>query len=455
MSLTAEQILSAKEWNKAVETNVQNAIGAKLDGAFLAANYPPGFNYAVKQQYYNADSLSTLNSLVITADDIPALGGSFASLYKNVIGNLEYGFSTADLKKMKEEETKHGAMYGTIINLYKESGLDDAPDDYPTIMYIMKRIKQETGMDYLHVNFKEFPNLAPLCRNLSEYARLGLFTAKMQNVWDAADNRMNAIIHNITNPSESNGGIKTGNSAYSIGWEKLPETEQLLASLKSGSSVKFSLSAKGFSERNTTVHFENNVKAKIPFNWFFKVNVNQDSYDFSSYTKQESELSISITYTGLTTLGAVPQPLSDNNLKGWFANDILLEAAEKSGQDTTGYKLHGSEFDPGRLFGRNGQLRRLKTFVLSQQPMITLHFSKFDSDKLKKVFSQKTDVDFSLFGGLISGSHRNGYSFSEVTQNEEKQTLDVTIKPDPIGESGSLGKQTAFILGGVAETYGA
>ena len=59
MTLSPQELLSAKEWNKIIKTNIENAIGSKLDGDFVAANYPAGFNYAVKQQYYNADSLST------------------------------------------------------------------------------------------------------------------------------------------------------------------------------------------------------------------------------------------------------------------------------------------------------------------------------------------------------------------------------------------------------------
>lgn len=454
MTLSPQELLSAKEWNKIIKTNIENAIGSKLDGDFVAANYPAGFNYAVKQQYYNADSLSTLDSLVTVTDEIPTLSGVFSSLYNKVIGNLEYGFSSSDLALMNQEETTQGALVGTIINKYKESELDDTPQNYPSILYILKRIKEVTGTDYLKVDPKIYPNLSSLCRSLSEYARLGVYTIKMENAWNVADDKMNAIKNHITSPSESNGGLKTDGNTFNIGWSKLPETAQILSDLKQGSSVSFSLSTDSFDESISTLHFENSVSFKIPFNWLFNMKINHESsYDLSKYARHDSQLSINITFNGITTLGAIPCALAENNDKGWFDLDILNEAAAKSGKDATGYRLHGSEFDPNVLFGKEGQLRRLKTFVISQQPIITLHFSKFDCTEMQEFFQQDTDVSFSIFGGIISGHHNNGYSFTNYHYDAQKQTLDVSITPAPIGDSGSIGKQTAFILGGVAETY--
>lgn len=44
------------KWNEAIAKNVSAAVGSELDGSFIAANYPAGVNYDVKEQYYNADS---------------------------------------------------------------------------------------------------------------------------------------------------------------------------------------------------------------------------------------------------------------------------------------------------------------------------------------------------------------------------------------------------------------
>ena len=150
---------------------------------------------------------------------------------------------------------------------------------------------------------------------------------------------------------------------------------------------------------------------------------------------------------------AVPQPLSDDNKTGWFASDVLEEAAVNSGRDETGYRLNGGEFDPDELFGEGGSLRRIKTFVISQRPAITLSFTNFDFSEIEEDFKQGTDVTFKLLGGLISGTHDNDYSFSDYSYNEETRQTTIKIVPGPITGSGASSKQTAFVLGGSVGSF--
>lgn len=456
MDLTLEQTMGIKEWNKSVTNAVESTLGSKLDGSFIAANYTPGFNYAVKQQYYNADSLSTLDSLVVITNDIPTLSDHFSTLYKRVIGNLEYGFSEHDKKLMNEEETCHGSLVGSIINDYMESGLDDTPQKYPTIFYITQRIKEVTKTGYLHLDTKQYPSLAPLCRKLSEYTRLSTYTNKMQDAWDLADNRMKAIYENISNPSDNNGGLKTDACTFMIGWDKLPETQQLLKELKKEDSISISLKTDHIDSSSSLLKIGTETSVKVPFFWFFNIKTdNKTSIDLSRFTQNGSSITINVTYKGLTMLGAIPTPLTENNAKGWFAPDILRDAAIKSKTDSTGYRLHGSEFNPDTLFGKNGTLKRLKTFVISQEPEIKLQFHNFNVSSMKEIFNTSSNVSFSLLGGLVRGTINHNYTLQNESYDSQSQTLSVTISPTPIGESGSIGKQTAFVLGGVAETYGA
>lgn len=451
--LPTPQQVCAQEWNKLITNQIQNALGARLQEKFTAANYPAGFNYDVKETFYNDDSLAALNSLVSESDGIPVINGVYTTLYKRVIGNLEYGISKKDRDTINKEQSEQQSLAGTIIDLYGSSGLDSEKQKYPDILYIMKRIKEVTGEDYAHVDMGAYPNLAPLCGKLSEYTRLAKTTLRLQNQWIAASDRLEAIQEHIESPSDDNGGLRTNAGKISVGWEQLPETEQLLDALKdTNSSVSISIKTDSFSEGESDVHFDSTVNARIPFNWFFNLNVEHEhSYDFSKYTAEDSKMDISITFNGITTLAVVPSPLSDNNNTGWFAKDILDDAAAKSGKDATGYQLHGSEFDPASLFGKNGKLRRMKTLVISQQPVISLTFTKFNYEEMQEIFTQETDVEFSILGGIISGSHHNEYSVSDRSYDAEKQELKVTINPPEIDSQGSIGKQTAYVLGGVVE----
>lgn len=455
MALTPQQTIGAKEWNNIIQSNVSTAIGSKLDGEFIAANYAPGFNYAVEQTYFNEDSLSALNTLITESDNIPVIKDVYSELYKNVIGSLEYGMSNADKERISQEEQENQALVGTIKHLYMDSELDDEPKEYPTTMYIMKRIKEVTGSDYLHLDTKMYPNLSPLCNKLSEYSRLASFTTTLQNDWSDNFDKIQKIKENITNPTGKNGGLKTGANKFYIGWDKLPETETLLKSLKNESNnIAFSISTNSFDSNQSVLHFESDVSVKVPFNWIFNMKVDHEhEFDLFKYSSKDSNMNISFKFNGISTVAAVPTPISSNYETGWFAADMLKEAAEKSGKDTTGLRLHGERYNPDKLFGKDGMLRRMSTLVISQQPIITLTFSNFESSELNKFFKQNTSVKFSILGGIISGSHDNDFSCSKTKYDSSKNTLEVTLTPASLGSSGSLGKQTAYVLGGTAEYF--
>lgn len=455
MELTPQQKIGAQEWNKIIQSNVSNAIGSKLDGEFIAANYTPGFNYAVKQQFYNEDTLSTFNTLLAESDGIPVIKNVYSDLYKNVLGTLKYGISKADEIIINQEQQEQAALIGTIIDLYVESGLDDEPQDNADIPYIIRRIREVTGNSYLHLDTKEYPYLSNLCNKLSEYSRLAKFTSSLQNAWDSVSDRIEKIKSNIEKPSRKNGGLETDKDKYYIGWDKLPDTKSLLENLKNeGSNISFSVSIDSFKSDQSMLHFDSNVSVKVPSNWIFNMKIDHDhEFDFSKYCSESSSLDIAFKFIGVSTVAAVPTPISSDNEKGWFAADILEEAAKKSGKDTTGICLNGGRYDPDTLFGKNGMLRRMKTLVISQQPIVTLTFKSANTSELEKYFRQHTEVEFKIFGNIISGTHSNDFSCKVKEHNHDAKTLTVELAPAPLGSYGSLSKQTAYVLGGTAEYF--
>lgn len=455
MELTPQQKIGAQEWNKIIQSNVSNALGAKLDGEFIAANYTPGFNYTIKQQFYNEDSLSAFNSLIIENDGVPSINYVYSQYYKNVIESLAYDLSKDDKIKINQEQQENAALVDTIINLYVESGLDDPPEDNPGIMYITTRIKEVTGNDYLHLDTKAYPFLSNLCNKLSEYSRVATFTTSLQNAWNRADERLKKIKENINNPSKKNGGLETAKDKFYIGWDKLPESIMLLENLKNESNnISFSVSIDSFKSDQSMLHFDSNVSVKVPSNWIFNMKVDHDhEFDFSKYCSESSSLDIAFKFIGVSTVAAVPTPISSNNEKGWFAADVLMEAAEKSGKDATGIRLNDKRFDPETLFGKKGTLRRMKTLVISQQPIVTLTFKNANTSELEKYFRQHTEAEFKIFGNIISGTHANDFSCKVKEHNHDAKTLTVELAPAPLGGYGSPGKQTAYVLGGTAEYF--
>jgi len=452
MGLTSDQILGAKKWNEIIAAKVEDALGSQLDGKFTAANYTAGFNYQVKLKNYNANSLMALNTRVEVKKEIPYLTSSYTSLYNDVIGKLIFNISKEDRVRINQEQNAQSALIASIINSYKQSDIDDEPMQDPTVPKIMKRIKDFTGDTFDKVNLREYPYLSNLCNLLSEFARKAVFTSKIQRAAAYAEDRLEAIKEHITTPDEKNGGLKT-DGGYVCGWENIKEPAQLLESLEGGNKISFTVSAGDFHEKNSTLTFNNKAKVIVPFNWFFNLSADHsDKYDLSKFTKNGAQLSLTVIYDGVTVVPANPTVLSADNKRGWYAGDILEEAAAKSGKDVTGYQLIDSEFNPKTIFGANGKLRRMRTLIISQQPTVKLHFSKFDCSQLKKTFDEKTDVEFNIMD-LVVGHHENGYSVSECDYKEDSQTLDVTLTPQKLGSSGTAESQTAFVLGGVEDYF--
>ncbi len=453
MKLTPGQISGVKEWNEILSTEVEDALGSQLDGKFTAANYTAGFNYVVKQKNYNADSLKALDTKIDVKYEVPSLQTGYTSLYNQVIGKIHFNISKEDRERINAEAVEQATLVDEIIKEYIASDIDETPMDEPTVPKIMKRIKEYTGCNFDKVSVREYPYLSTLCNKLSEYTRKAVFTAKIQRAAEKAEDRLEAIISHIEKPDDKNGGLKT-DGGYVCGWDNIKESSQLLDSLKGGNAISLSFMANDFYGKESHLNFNNKAKAKVPVNWIFHLGANHsDEYDLSKFTQSGSEFSATVTYDGITVVPANPTKLSANNEKGWYASDILEETAAKSGKDVTGYQLIDSEFDPKTLFGENGKLRRMKTIIISQQPSLKLHFSKFNCAGFEKMFKENTEVEFSLFGDLISGNHENGYSVTERKYDATAQSLDVTLTPKKLGSSGTAAGQTAYVLGGVAEYF--
>ncbi len=451
--LTPDQTLSVKEWNKLVSTEVETAIGSELNGKFTAANYPAGFNYIVKLATYNPGSLMALNNKLVVQDDYPSLASGFSTLYEQVIEKIHFNISKEDQKLITKEANEQAGLVSSIVTAYQQSGIDDKKTKYPEIPAIMQRIQEVTKCSFDEVDVSKYPYLSTLCNLLSEFTRKAVFTSKIQRAAAKAEARLRAITANMTTPTEENGGLKADDK-FVCGWDNIPEPKQLQDSLEDGNSVSFSFTANNFHEESSHLNFNNKIHADVPVDWFFHMGADhEDKYDFYSYAANGAQVSVTVTYNGMTLVPANPTELSVDNKQGWYASDILEETAAKSGKDVTGYQLVDSEYNPKTLFGKNGKLRRMKTLVISQLPCIKLHFSKFDCAQLKKMFEEQTEVNFKIFGGLVTGSSDNKYSFSGCEYDDSTQSLDVVLQPKALGTSGTAVNQTAYVLGGVIDYF--
>jgi hypothetical protein len=269
--------------------------------------------------------------------------------------------------------------------------------------------------------------------------------------------RLNQAITNTKSPTAKNGGQQIDAVTYLVGYspEKLPGAKQLTDSLKNdGNAITLSLSASNFTAETTSLSMENRVSFTV-FLGFLSLSVNHtNKFDYSSYMYEDSSMEIDMKYPGVTLIGVAPSALTTDGSTGWYAEDILLEIAEKSGKNATGYQLQGSEFSVDELFGKGKRLSRLRTFVISQYPTVTMTMNKVDVSSVSKHFETDNDISISLFDCITLGEHSSTYKVSSVTSDASSESITVTFAPPAISSDLRLDEQVAYVLGGVASYPG-
>lgn len=82
----------------------------------------------------------------------PCLKTVILRLYKNVIDNIKYDYSSEDTTKMNDEAVKLSAMTESIINEFKDTDLYDPSQKAATISSIMEKITEKTARNYMNLD---------------------------------------------------------------------------------------------------------------------------------------------------------------------------------------------------------------------------------------------------------------------------------------------------------------
>jgi hypothetical protein len=185
-------------------------------------------------------------------------------------------------------------------------------------------------------------------------------------------------------------------SGFYVGYtpDKLPSANQLIGSLNTPqNSVDVKIDISSFSSAAAQVRVSGSAGFNIPIAGILGISVGGSAaYDLSRYASSSTNITIELNYPGVTLFASMPSVLSTDNSQGWYANDILQELVARSGEDATGYRLQGSEFDVSQLFGAGCAFSRLKTFVISQQPTMTLTFTGADASRVTSDFKANASI---------------------------------------------------------------
>ena len=440
----------------AIQKQATNFLATQLDGAFSAVSYPAGFNYGITygaNAYYNRATLQDIDTLLAVGSNgqLDLSGGGFSNLYSQLMQAVTFSFSQADTAKMNQQDKAASAQIASILTEFNSVG-----GTYSSLLPFGGKLQDVFNqLTKLYGSLDNLPDSLNALRNaITTYKSLAGDSYALHNRYYAATTRIAAASQNTVSPSINNGGQEVDTNSYYVGYtpNKLPSDNQLIGWLNTASNaIKVSITLKHFSSNSSQLSISGGTSFEIPIADILGISVNASaSYDLSRYTSSSSNVTMDITYPGVTLFPATPSALSADNKTGWYANDILQEVATKTGQDATGYKLQGSEFDVSTLFGTGKTFSRLKTFVISQQPTITLTFTGVDTHKITSDLQVHASVNVTLLGLFSVGSASSTYSVQKVDADSSTGSVTVTFGLPQVSGTIPLQQQVAYVLGGVA-----
>lgn len=447
-----------QQFNKIVAGKLPEVFPGMLDGHFICAPYPAGFNYGVtygNNSYYNEDTLSTLDSTIQTdVNDITSISNQkLSNLYAQVLKSSAFIFSKDTQKQLNEWDNAAESQIASVIKAFLDSNFKFS-DPLPAGGKIADIFNQLTTLyGPVTENCDNLPPYLNSLRNaLSTYIELSGQAYRLHSRCAQATAILNAAIKNTTAPCAANKALQTGDASYYVGFDKLPTANELIGKLGTNdNSFSIKLSGDVISESDCKIHIDSSSDILIPIINLLTIEIDHSATtDISQYMYDGTSFSMDITYAGLTMVADIPLSLSNDNKRGWYTDNILNEIKNKTNNpDTDGYKLLGSEFSTDELFGSGGRLNYFKTFVISRQPTITATFNKINIEEFRKHIHTDNSVNINLFGFIPIGSVDHSYTLDEINYNESEQSVTITFRAPDISGTIPLSQQVAYVLGGV------
>ncbi|MEO0433141.1 MAG: hypothetical protein AAF151_15755 [Cyanobacteria bacterium J06656_5] len=457
-----------KAFIASIENQVNELLGSQLDGTFNVVNRPAGFNYITQYSQppvYNEATLRALDGLLtVGTNGVLTLGDEqFSTTYFKILSAASYQLSASDRKVNDDPNIQ--AQTTAVINTAQSSGYVAAysvtPLTYSAVTKsVIKEFGSSTAQDYTTANI----SAAAKKLAVAGYQELGQAISNginqtapliaILNKQDQATQELQAAQTNTQNPSADNGGLKTGEGKFYVGYQNMPSPNQVLGGLQSQSKVSIKIQASNFSSTETHFSISGSTGFSIPIGYFFAFGFGGSaSYNMSKYTESSSSLDITMEFPGVTPYAGQPIPLSTDYKEGWYDQSLLRSIVKGSGDDqVSGFKIPtDSQFKIPDTFGPGKTFSRLKTFVISQAPTITMVFKAANATAIKQDFQENASASVSFLGLFSLGSVSESYKVSKVDENSAAGTVTVTLAPPDINGTVPMNAKVAYVLGGVAD----
>lgn len=447
---------------QAIDKQMSIALGSKLDGSFSVIRYPPGYNFNVQYHmpvYFNPHTAALIDELCsVDGNGVVSLTGArFSTLYAQILSKTAYHVSSTD-----------AASNALEIKAFNKQGDEAVRQFEKSFGRISQKLIAASGcapptktgymLDYVSKYFPGNPPNIPFAyANFSaaytSWMAMGAQLEKTGQFEQQALNKVKAARAHTVDPAATNGGVQTSDSTWSVAYTGLPDNNSIVASLTDPNrKAAVKVDMQSTDGQTMRIQVDNKDVGAAP-NTDLRITVtdpqNRKSMPVDNLMQSATKIEMEILYTGLTVLRTDPVELSANLDTGWFSRSILSDVATKTGHDVTGLYLQGSTFSVDTLFGPGNMLGRVKTFVISQEPTITLKLHGVQAQAAAAQFKTSQAAQIDLGDVLTFGSTGSGAIVHTV--NTQGSVTIVTLGPStPVGTTPGV-DQTAHIIGGVVD----
>lgn len=448
--------------SEAIRQQISAALSAKIDPGFTVIRYPSGFAYVLQygaSAYYNPATLELIDQLVVANGDGTAdiAGSRFSSRYCDILNASTFNVSTADAKAQDAANREFSKASDELVKQFEKDlgrirkqqlqGKDGRTID--KILFVEQYIEEH----YVGAGQSWPISLTGLETKFSGWSLKAQNMRRSMKLQQDAMNLLSQASQNVKAPDQQNGGMQTGPTDWVPAYKGLPDVTDLATSITSGTpqmNVKLEFDNTGNNTMKMKVDNQS-IGPITPSMLQFSISAQDGSQQRSAgdLWTAASRVIMDIDYCGVTLVSSHPQDIADDLSTGWYSQNVISQLAQKTGQDVTGFQLQSSLFDAGTLFGKGKTFARVKTFVISDDPTITLWFYGINKSDVDQKFSVQSKAELTVGGIAAFGTKTTQYQVNSV--QDAGAAVKVVIMPDTSQSAALPENQRAHVIGGVLD----
>lgn len=214
------------DFNKMLTEKLTSAMPGKLDGQFVTAACPAGFNYGITyglNAFCNELTLSILDSTIQTdTQGVTSFADQrLSTLYMNALDKCGFLCSSETQAQLNKWDAIAESEIANVLRVFEDGGgtySDPIPFGGKITDVLMQVIKM-FNLDVNNPDYTKIPDLyAPLKNAILSYQAKYAPGCQIRAQWARAKDIKDAAYNNVKTPTKANGALQTGTSSYYVGY---------------------------------------------------------------------------------------------------------------------------------------------------------------------------------------------------------------------------------------------